>query len=227
MKVYTRESADVVAIEAKNQTYAKSLGLPVPAVIEQTEIDGKPALVMEHVSGKTMLSAIESVPESVSKHLARSVEIQRSIHAVATPELRPMSDRLAEKIHSVSEIEPARKQELLQTLNRFGSETQLCHGDFHVLNVILSPNGPAIIDWMDATRGNPLVDACRTYVLYAGFDVAIATLYIDEFCRQCGTAEDAVLTWQPVIAAARLSEGVDKTEREWLMNILSSTYPAW
>ena len=40
----------------ENQAYAKSLGLPVPDVIELTEIKGRPALVMEHVPGDTLLS---------------------------------------------------------------------------------------------------------------------------------------------------------------------------
>lgn len=206
VKVYFREPRDAVEHEARNQAYAKSLGLPVPGVIELTELNGRPVLVMEHMAGGTMLAAIEREPASARDHLARSVEIQRSIHAMAASALRPMSERLAEKIRSVDAIDAAQKAELLEMLEHVGAETQLCHGDFHVMNVILGEDGSAVIDWMDATRGNPILDACRTYVLYAEVDSGIAGMYLEEFCRQAGVEAGDVLRWEPVVRAARMSE---------------------
>lgn len=40
VKVYSRHSKQDVEHEAANQAYARSLGLPAPAVIEITESDG-------------------------------------------------------------------------------------------------------------------------------------------------------------------------------------------
>lgn len=44
----------------------------------------------------------------------------------------------------------------------------LCHFDLHPANVILSPAGPVVIDWTNATRdGDPAVDAALTYLILA------------------------------------------------------------
>lgn len=206
VKVYFREPIDAVEHEARNQTYAKSLGLPVPDVIELTEIDGRPALIMEHITGNTLLSLVEREPDSLEKHLTLSVEMQRSIHSLAAPGLRPMSDRLAQKIRSVDAIDANRKKELIAMLGEVGEETRLCHGDFHVTNIIKGESGLAVIDWMDATRGNPTLDACRSYVLYAEVDSDFAEAYLAKYCRQSGVGRDEVLRWVPVIHAARMSE---------------------
>lgn len=37
--------------------------------------------------------------------------------------------------------------------------------DFHPDNVLLAARGPVIIDWPDATRGQPLADVARTSLL--------------------------------------------------------------
>jgi aminoglycoside phosphotransferase (APT) family kinase protein len=39
------------------------------------------------------------------------------------------------------------------------------HLDLHPLSVIMSPNGPVVIDWSNAARGDPLTDVAFTYVL--------------------------------------------------------------
>lgn len=44
----------------------------------------------------------------------------------------------------------------------------VCHGDFHPDNVLLSDDDVTIIDWMDASRGNPLADIARTSIILLG-----------------------------------------------------------
>jgi len=34
----------------------------------------------------------------------------------------------------------------------------VCHGDFHPDNIMLTPTGPIVIDWIDATQGHPAAD---------------------------------------------------------------------
>ena len=44
----------------------------------------------------------------------------------------------------------------------------LCHNDFHSMNLIMRDTGPCIIDWSDATSGDPYSDVARTYMMFAG-----------------------------------------------------------
>ncbi len=40
--------------EAKKQKFAHSCGLPVPGILNVTKIDGKQAIIMEYVKGRTL-----------------------------------------------------------------------------------------------------------------------------------------------------------------------------
>src|SRR5262249_59440484 len=43
---------------------------------------------------------------------------------------------------------------------------RLCHGDFHLGNMIGTWAHAEVIDWGDATRGDPLADVARTDLLH-------------------------------------------------------------
>lgn len=222
MKVYTRESVETVAREAENQAYARSLGLPVPEVIELTRFNGRSALVMEYASGAAMGELLLRDPTTMQASFSRVVEIQREVHSKIAPELRAMSDRLREKIDSVRQLANRQKSGLLSMLDDIGDESHLCHGDLHVLNLIVDDSRVMIIDWMDATRGDIRLDVCRSYLLYSGVDADVATYYLHEFCHQSGLDQNEIMRWLPVIAAARLSEGIDAEEEQRLLSLIEA-----
>ena len=43
--------------------------------------------------------------------------------------------------------------------------------DLHPLNVIIGPNGPVVIDWTNAGRGDPSVDVALAYLLMSAGQV--------------------------------------------------------
>lgn len=220
VKVYLRESSEAIAREAENQAYARSLGLPVPEVIEVTEVNGKPAMVMEHVPGESMGDILLRDPQQMRTILDRSVEVQRTMHTIDAPELRPMREKLAQQIRAARRLTDDQKSQLQSKLDAIGDETKLCHGDFHVQNLIANGDRVMIIDWMDATRGDVRLDVCRSYVLYTGVNAEAAEFYLDEYYRQSGLDRAEMLRWVPVIAGARLSEGIDAGEEERLVQIV-------
>jgi Ser/Thr protein kinase RdoA (MazF antagonist) len=87
---------------------------------------------------------------------------------------------------------------------------RLCHGDFHPFNVLGLDEHARIIDWLDATRGEPAADVCRSYVLISAYDPGVAAAYVDAY----GIERAQIDAWLPLVAAARLSENVpDEVER--------------
>ena len=44
---------------------------------------------------------------------------------------------------------------------------RLVHGDLHPLNVMMTPNGPIVIDWSNASAGDPAVDVADAWALLA------------------------------------------------------------
>jgi aminoglycoside phosphotransferase (APT) family kinase protein len=79
---------------------------------------------------------------------------------------------------------------------------RLCHGDLHPSNVILGSDGPMIVDWFDASRGDPIADVARSSVTLLG-DGANPPEHLPGARRQrgCSTA----VSGSPSTAAASLS----------------------
>jgi aminoglycoside phosphotransferase (APT) family kinase protein len=48
-----------------------------------------------------------------------------------------------------------------------GRGDRLVHGDFHPENVLLSPRGPVVIDWSNASRGEAADDVALTWAILA------------------------------------------------------------
>ena len=85
---------------------------------------------------------------------------------------------------------------------------RLCHGDLHPENIIGTPEKAVIIDWLNAARGDPAADICRSYLLLFLHVPGIAEAYVDTYCGVSHISRRRVLRWLPVIAAARLAENV-------------------
>lgn len=123
--------------EARILTWAAEQGYPVPAVHELQD-DGKD-LVMEKVAGPTLLQAIEKKPWKIKAYGRLLGELHVGLHELAAPDFVPALPE---------------------------GDTML-HFDLHPLNVILSPDGPVVIDWTNACKGQPGVDIARAWALMA------------------------------------------------------------
>jgi aminoglycoside phosphotransferase (APT) family kinase protein len=54
-------------------------------------------------------------------------------------------------------------------LDRLPDQPGLCHYDFHPDQVLLTDQGPVIIDWMTACQGHPLADVARSAIIFTYF----------------------------------------------------------
>jgi hypothetical protein len=88
------------------------------------------------------------------------------------------------------------------------------------MNLMQTSNGIKIIDWVDSSSGNNEADVYRTYLLYKVNHDKIAELFIENYCKIANTAKDSILKWIPIIAAARLSEGVGNDENNKLTKMV-------
>src|SRR4030095_15031609 len=74
--------------------------------------------------------------------------------------------RLQNKINHADALSTSLKDSLLNTLQSLPEGDRVCHGDFHPANVLISGENARVIDWMDASRGNPLADVWRAHQLF-------------------------------------------------------------
>ncbi|WP_061808859.1 phosphotransferase family protein [Rossellomorea vietnamensis] len=206
--------------EAKKQKYAHSCGLSVPEVVDVTTIDGKQVIIMEHIKGRTLGVLLTDNMEKAEYYMGMSVDIQMGIHQIKAHSIEPMSEKLRRQIESAPELDQGAKSILIKKLDSMAFEENLCHGDFHLYNLILSENNVTIIDWVDSSAGDMRADVYRTSLLYSQVSKELADMYMQLYCEKSGLSKEEIYQWAPIIAAARLSERVSTEDPKRLLEIV-------
>lgn len=221
-----------VEYEASIARIVHASGAASPALIETVEVEGRRGLVYERVHGPSLAGVLRHKPWQLPRLARTFARLQASMHRRTAPELPPQRRRLTQKIDAASPLPASLKEAALQSLSLLPDGDALCHGDFHPENVIMSPGGPVIIDWIDATRGNPLADVARTSLLLntaslylpagirsvtARFLIAsFRKLYLAHYLRITATTPGLLKAWSLPVTAARLEEGIVE-EEDWLL----------
>lgn len=192
--------------EALNHARVEETGLPIPAIREVSVIDGKWAITIDYIEGKTLEEIMEEDPDNIEKYLEQLVDLQLMVQSKRSPLLNKLKDKMNRKISSLNDqIDATTRYELHTRLESMPKHDKVCHGDFNPSNIIVKPDGSMyILDWSHATQGNASADAARTYLLFALKDKAKADLYLDIFCKKSDTAKQYVQQWLPIVAASQL-----------------------
>ena len=205
--------------EAHCQSIVEETGLDVAKVLEVTEVEGKWALSIERIQGRTLASLMKEHPDQIKTYMEQFVDLQLEMHSKTATQLPLQKEKFAAKIAETKEdVNATIRYELCTRLDSMPNHTKLCHGDFNPTNVIVGDDGKmTIVDWAHATQGNASGDAAGTYLQFALEDQKLADLYLDLFCEKSDTAKQYVQKWMPIVAAVQLSKGIE-TERDFLMN---------
>jgi aminoglycoside phosphotransferase (APT) family kinase protein len=122
--------------EARIMRYAGERGYPVPTVHDVRA--GGAEIVMDRIEGPSMMSPMAKRPWTIPRYASLLADLHDELHEITAPDwLGPSRD---------------------------GGD-RLVHLDLHPLNVLLSADGPVVIDWSNAARGEGLSDVALTYVL--------------------------------------------------------------
>ena len=204
--------------EALNQARVQETGLFVPKVYEVKKLDdGRLAIVMDYVEGKSLAQLIDEDPGNKHKYIERLIDIQMSMQSIHADNLNKQRDKFSRKI-DISGLDATTRYELHSRLDTMRKHNKLCHGDFNPSNVIITADDTAcIIDWSHVTVGNASADIARTYLLFklAGDDET-AEFYLKKFCKKSDTALQYVQNWLPIVAASQMAKGKPE-EKEFLM----------
>ena len=100
-------------------------------------------LVMQRLHGRDMLADLSSRPWRVARHARTLARLHDQLHQIAAP----------------------------AGLRRFGSGGQVLHMDLHPGNVMLTADGPFVIDWSNGCAGEAGADVAMAYLIMASSDV--------------------------------------------------------
>jgi Phosphotransferase enzyme family len=203
-----REAATLAAIETS--------GLHVPRVKEVSQFGRRWGIVMSRAAGVAYGGSIAARPHKTPAYLDAMVRLHRQVHACSGAMLPALKSRLESAIRSTPLLPAAQRVQLLSVLAGLPDGMSLCHGDFHPWNILGSTKSATMIDWLDASRGDPAADVCRSYVLMRKTGPQLAEAYVDAYAQGNPRTVAVIMAWLPVVAAARLSEGVIDEEDDLL-----------
>jgi uncharacterized protein (TIGR02172 family) len=223
--------AEDVEYEAAIAKAIYSSGFPVPEVGGIVEVNGRLGLEYERLNGKSMWLHMRAKPWMLKKYVSLWANLHAEIHACTNVKGIPtLRDKLEKRIRSTDELSSEVREESLSLLASLPMGTTLCHGDFHPGNIIMTREGPIVIDWIDAAIGNPLADVARTTILVMGEKETSSStsilkkvmldwahrMYLTRYFKLRPAGEDEYRTWKPLVAAARISEGIEGLN-SWLL----------
>jgi len=113
-----------IEYEINLQKIAFDYGLPVPKIFGIINIDDKLGIEMEYLEGKTIGNIIF---EDMSKN---------EIHEIIPQNITPMKNRLKYHIKNVELLSLNERESILLNLEQKYFDRNLCHGNFHIMNLI-------------------------------------------------------------------------------------------
>ena len=198
--------------EAHAMRAALAAGVRVPAVHGTTTVYGRPGLIMERIDGPDLLTLLGRRPWTVFSVAKTSGQVQARLHGVSAPDSLPALG------------------------------DRLCHGDFHPGNIMMSDGEAVLIDWTDATRGDPNADFARSSLLlrlgdtppgvtlllralaFVGRSILISS-YERAYRRARPPDAKLVTQWEVPVAANRLAADI-ASERPKLLRFLEERLAA-
>lgn len=223
---------------------AWQLGLPVPRPYDLVETGGRNGIVFERAAGESILQRFAALAMQQGQQLeadrdcldaratARTLSL---IHGHTSDGLPAQRDSLERDIRRSVHLSDAEKDAVMDLLDQLPLKRQLCHGDPNPGNSLLAADKVIVVDWNNATEGNPEADLAE-YVLmlrYATlphgttpevvrlFEAARASSirqFIEEYQSLTGIGAAEIEPWIAPVAARKLAvDGITDAEKDLLV----------
>jgi uncharacterized protein (TIGR02172 family) len=209
-------------------------GVRAPAVLDLVEIEGRRGIVYERIQGESMIVQLARQPWKLISLARALAELHANLHRHPLSQLSPLREQIQRSIEAAPALPKETKEPLLKILSGLPDGDRLCHGDFHPGNVIMTAEGPVIIDWMTASCGNPWADVARTQLLLTAADVPQGTpgrsliltarkffhrAYLKSYFDLIPDGREQLPAWLTIMAAARMNENIIP-EQDRLLEII-------
>lgn len=225
--------------ELRHCHIAHGLGLPVPRPFDLVVADGRDGIVLERVVGESILQRFAArvlAPDDDCLMAGATAALLHRIHQQTTDGVPEQYGSLERDIRRSKHLSDGERDAVMAWLDTLPRRRQLCHGDPNPGNFLLRGDEVLVVDWNNATLGNPEADLAE-YVLmlrYASLPAGAAPemvqlfeasrepsirLFVDEYERLSGIGAADIEPWIPVVAARKLAvDGITETERGQLVD---------
>ncbi|HML37246.1 MAG TPA: phosphotransferase [Bacillota bacterium] len=146
--------------------FLKEHDICIPSVYEYIENEKMTAMVMQKITGTTMLDQLKRHPFQMIDEIKKFTTMHAQLLSLHSKcklySIHEVVNRFAMQAFPIDEklVDFA-----LNLLKEFPDDDYICHADFHPGNVLIQNNCYYIIDWGAAYHGNYVSDIAHTYLL--------------------------------------------------------------
>jgi Ser/Thr protein kinase RdoA (MazF antagonist) len=142
-------------------------GGPALEVFDEVTLEGRFGMVLSRLDGPTLLQLTRSGAITFGQAGAILATLALSVHETPPPpdviSLRDSMD--GSLLFSGCSIPKHIATGILALIDRLRPGDGLCHGDLHPDNVIMTADGPRLIDWIGAVRAPAAFDLAISHIL--------------------------------------------------------------
>ena len=151
-------------------------GAPAPEVFGVVMLEGRFGIVLQHFDGPTLLQLTRTGAVTRGQAGAILADLCRAVHKTPPPPgvlaLRGWMDAWLRSAGGTlpAPIAPG----ILALVDRLQPADELCHGDLHPGNVIMTAEGPRLVDWTSTVRAS------------AAYDLGVSQIVLTELAPEAG-----------------------------------------
>ncbi|MCI3923153.1 phosphotransferase [Paenibacillus sp. TRM 82003] len=244
------------SFEAMRQEFENTLavwenGLPATRPVELLEIDRRPAIVFERIDGESLMErfvaqmtrlATSGGADAHTDSLDITARLLSKVHEHSNLRLPSQREMLIGSIRSSQHLTLSEKEEVIRRLQLLPRKERVCHGDPNPGNILFHNGEGVLIDWMNASIGNPEADAAEYIIMVRhavlpdhlpsaavqAFD-AVRENVVRRFCEEyrllTGISYEEIEPWIVPVAARKLSaDGIGEAEKDALAKEIRSRF---
>jgi Ser/Thr protein kinase RdoA (MazF antagonist) len=219
--------------EAQMTRAVFAAGGPAPEVLGEVTLEGRFGIVLPRLDGPTLLQHYRSGAITFEQAGAILATLCLAVHKTPPPpDVLLLRDHMEGSLRLSGGMLPKRiATGILALIERLSPGDGLCHVDLHPGNVIMTAEGPRLIDWSGTVRAPAALDLANAHVLLS----EIAPEYADnperpravnaavqsEYARLAGMSPAALAaameSYLPIVRVFLLLAGVVPALRERLI----------
>jgi Ser/Thr protein kinase RdoA (MazF antagonist) len=207
-------------------------GGPAPEVLGEVTLDGRFGIVLPRFDGPTLLQATRSGAITREQAGAILAALCLAVHKTPPPpDALSLREAMDARLQFAGRVLPERiTTGVLALIEHLAPDDVLCHSDLHPGNVIMTAQGPKLIDWLGAARAPAAYEMAQCHALIAELDPAyadnperatVSSALQAEYARLAGL-ESAALTaamqpYLPIVRVFLVLSGASPDMRERLI----------
>jgi hypothetical protein len=222
----------VVQHETQMTRAVFAAGGPAPEVLGEVTLDGRFGIVLPRFDGPTLLQATRSGAITREQAGAILAALCLAVHKTRPPpDALSLREAMDARLQFAGRVLPERiTTGVLALIEHLAPDDVLCHSDLHPGNVIMTAQGPKLIDWLGAARAPAAYEMAQCHALIAELDPAyadnperatVSSALQAEYARLAGL-ESAALTaamqpYLPIVRVFLVLSGASPDMRERLI----------